>query len=867
MSKNLTRKGLAFGALVALASSVIAGSPALAAGEVTLTPSAGTSYSLISGETYTLTAATGSLVPSSSYVRLKTKVTNNSAIAYTTSATQTGAVFSGTASNASSVASVVIKDADGSGTTGSSAAVGIAVAASAAGNFSVQSWLDDNGNDAIDAGEFASETRTVTFVKPADVTATTVITAPTEGDTTVSATVKFEGINNEQLPAANVGAYFTKGDGTALDANTTSSVVRFGTTWSATDFFKFTTATVAAQVKDKAVKVQPLYKLTGLAATDAASTIGTAVTATVVTRKAATIVASTVVSTTASATESLLNSSFAVKALVKDGASTPVAVANLAVTAVVSTSATLTSTAPAKTLTVNGTSYSSNAALPGTGSVAKLALTTNAAGEAIVSLTTVGFAAGETVTVSFTTENLAASAITNTQRAATYTASVNSAAVVASAVDGASVPVAVSVYDQFGGAPADKYDVTATLSSSGQATTAATAAGSNSNVALVGGKATIGLVENGTGVGTNVYNLEVKERLAGAQYGSTVVTAVPFSVKIVAAAQVAGVVTSSTGTQNSTTKIYEVAGPIALSLNDVKNADTRKVVETAPTVTNNQALAGTVTTAASATAAAAAIAGASVTLSGTGLQFYAGSVYAGSSLTVATDTSGAWAANVTSNKAGKQTITVTSGSATATITVVFAAAAEATGSVLAIVAPTRVAPGSTLTVQATLVDKYGNPVAVPNTSASSATSAITYAGPGFTVPSSITQTLDSSGQSTFRVIIGSNDSGSATITFTYDSDGSGATAVKTATAVVIIGAPVAVVPTAAVAGSTKRFFVTVDSNESAKNVVVKVAGKTFKTLKGSSAKKTYVVAAPKGSHKVTVFVGGKLVATKTISVK
>ena len=57
------------------------------------------------------------------------------------------------------------------------------------------------------------------------------------------------------------------------------------------------------------------------------------------------------------------------------------------------------------------------------------------------------------------------------------------------------------------------------------------------------------------------------------------------------------------------------------------------------------------------------------------------------------------------------------------------------------------------------------------------------------------------------------------------------------------------------------------NNTGAKSVVVKVAGKTFKTLKGSTAKKTYTVAAPKGSHKVTVFVGGKLVATKTISVK
>jgi hypothetical protein len=153
MSKNLTRKGLVFGAVIALGSTVIAGTPALAANEVTLTPSAGTSYSLISGETFTLTAATGSLIPSSSYARLKTKVTNNSSIAYTTGATQTGQTFSaGTGSQTSSTASVVI---EGSGATAASAAITLAVAATAAGNFSVQSWLDDNGNDLIDSGEFA----------------------------------------------------------------------------------------------------------------------------------------------------------------------------------------------------------------------------------------------------------------------------------------------------------------------------------------------------------------------------------------------------------------------------------------------------------------------------------------------------------------------------------------------------------------------------------------------------------------------------------------------------------------------------------------------------------------------------------------
>lgn len=869
MSKNLTRKGLVFGAVLALGSTVIAGTPALAANEVTLTPSAGTSYSLISGETYTLTAATGSLIPSSSYARLKTKVTNNSAIAYTTGATQTGQTFSaGTGSQTASTASVIIK---GAGATAASASITLAVASTAAGNFSVQSWLDDNGNDTIDSGEFSSETRTVTFVKAENVTATVAITAPLEGDTSAIATVKFNEVNNEQLPAGHVGAYFTKGDDTALHA-TAANVVKFNSTWSSTDFFKFT-ATTNTLVKDTAVKVQPLWKVTNLGTGDTSSTIGTAATATVVARKAATIVASAAVSTTAKdvaagTADSLLNSAFAVKALVKDAQSTPVVVANQPVTAVI-TATGLTATAPAKTLTVNGTSYSDSAALPGQGSVAKLAVTTNADGEAIVNLTTAGFSASDTVTVSFTTENLTASQVVVTQRAATYTASVNSQASVASVADNGTASVAVSVYDQFGGAPADKYDVTATLTGSTQATTTASVARSNSNVALVGGKATIGLVEDGTGNGTNTYNLEVKERLSGAQYGSTVVTAVPFTVKIVSAASlVAGVVTSSTGTQNATTKVYEVAGPVARSLNDVKNADTRKVVETAPTVTNNQALAGTVTTASSATAAAVAIAGASVTLSGTGLQFYKGSVYAGSSLTIATDSNGAWSANVTSNKAGKQTITVTSGSASATITVVFAAAAEESGTAVTLDAPASIAPGSTLSVAGLLSDKYGNAVDTDQgVGGTTPTFTVSYDGPGFVVGTTLPSATDADGKYSFKVILGANETGTATVKVTYDADGSTSTTtdIVTKTATVTIGAVAAKV-VAGVSGGTGKFNVAV-TNAAGKSVVVKVAGKFVTSFKGTASKKSVAVKATKGSKKVTVFVGGKLVATRTVTVK
>jgi hypothetical protein len=139
-------------------------------------------------------------------------------------------------------------------------------------------------------------------------------------------------------------------------------------------------------------------------------------------------------------------------------------------------------------------------------------------------------------------------------------------------------------------------------------------------------------------------------------------------------------------------------------------------------------------------------------------------------------------------------------------------------------------------------------------------------GPGSNT--AVAATTDADGKISFKLIFGSNDNGTASVKVTYDADGDATVyAPVVVTKTILVGTAAVVSTTAAIAGSTKRFFVSVTGNSTAKNVVIKVAGKTFKTLKGSTAKKTYLVAAPKGSHKVTVYVGGKLIATKTISVK
>ena len=52
MSTIVTRKSLAFGAIVALATTAFAGTPASAAGEIVVVPSAGTSYSTLITDTF-----------------------------------------------------------------------------------------------------------------------------------------------------------------------------------------------------------------------------------------------------------------------------------------------------------------------------------------------------------------------------------------------------------------------------------------------------------------------------------------------------------------------------------------------------------------------------------------------------------------------------------------------------------------------------------------------------------------------------------------------------------------------------------------------------------------------------------------------
>ena len=840
MSKNLTRKSLALGAAFALVATAAVSTPAYAADGVVLTANTGSILAAPVTETLTLNASLVPSLPAGNIAQLKYKVVTDGSFiakAVATSAATATTHFTNTTSTTGVTGAGVDTDIDAEadntnkyvvanvntstvitpttptvgavntlalsfdslkGPTGT--AIGVAPSkTTATKTATVTAWIDSDLDGVVDAAE-AQQVVTVSFIKYSELASTTTIVAPVEGDTTVEARVVFTNVNNEQLTSTEVAAHFTKGDGTALDADESKVVKTLA--WDATNgYFKYVTSTIAALVKTEAVKVQPLVKNGGVSTADntadVAEKFGTSATALIATRAVGEILADTVDSATTSTVvaaapatgSALLNSSYAVRAIVKDTtAVTKLVLANQAVTVAVTSTRTLSSTV---TVTLNGTTYTSNASLPGTGAVAQLATTTDATGSAIVNVTTVGLTAGDDLVFTFTAENLSA-AITMDNAAAVYTGFMNGSVDGVTTTDGSAASVNVIVRDQFGGTPANSaYVVTATWDTpfAAQATTASTLA-TSTFASVVNGSAALSIVDNGTGAGAHKYDIDLKTLGANGAYSASAVVLADLRVNIVDAldAAVGSVVVTdgaaSVVTQDATTKVYTdtlvAAGNAALLLSDMFAHDARSTLTAAPDISGatGATITGTLNTATSATRATAAVAGASVTLSSANLLFGFEAatgkwVYAVGSITVPADVSGNFTVKAWSNTAGKQTVTLSSGSGSASLVLnAFDAADDNTGTSLVISAPDYVSPGSTLSVTATLTDDYGNPVLADSANGGGLTAdfKIVYTGPGLQVGTTPAKT-DAFGQAKLGYFLGTNDSGTITVVASYDANG------------------------------------------------------------------------------------------------
>ncbi len=910
MSKNLTRKGLAFGALVALSSSVIAGTPAIAAGELNLQPSAGTTYGTIIGETFTLNTTTNAGYASSELVKLKYNIGNAGKAALTITAgpaggtiNNTGVVNAGAADNSNYVVTP----------NSTSAAVAnqvlISTAATATSSVTVQAWVDADLDSVIDSGEWTSAVQTVVFNKASEVTWTTDFTAPAIGDTKFLAYVSAApSINMAQVSTNNYGIIFQN------TTDTKEQYVDGASNYdSATGKLKFnpvldldadmTNAAASAQtavLSGKRYTAQAVYVASATAANAEANVIGSQVAYSVA---AATIGSINAPATTVSddllvatapvsggadgvTTVRATATKVPVSILVQDA--TPAALKDTKVTVYIAektaggtdTNSTTavgnydTSTFSAGGQTLKDTSSSVE--------VISFEATTNADGKVLFDLTS-SAQAGDGVAIWASAQgvnvNAAAAGAVSTaaeQTVYNWTAAapasvknnnVQGTSAVLKQAAGSTFTLNFTVLDQFGAAipTADKYRVAITDGTY--------AAGDNNFYATVSaGKASQSITLASTATGTKSYAFKVQTKGTDGNYTDAAVAGTAVSVVVgtsnaaasftASADLVAGGAVSDT-LSTTATNALTVAGTRTAKLDTEafvagdKNAGATNTAK--GTLTTGFLVGGTVSD--STTAATYS----TVTLSGANLNFVAGStLYAAGSITIQTDANGVYGGvRVLSTKAGKQTLTITAGSVSKSYVVDFGPAAATAATVLTVDAPATVLPGRTLVVTAKAVDKFGNGVDVAATHAS-----VTYTGPGLIVGTLPDQT-DANGELTFRVLLGAADSGSATVVVKISADADTTfdeTGDLSVTKTVTIGAaPVAAV-VAGISGGTGKFNVAV-TNAAGKSVVVKVAGKFVRSFPGTTAKRTVAVKATKGSKKVTVYVGGKLVATKTVTVK
>jgi adhesin/invasin len=943
MAKNMTRKSLAVAVSGLLVSVSLTAAPAYAAAAVSLTDRFETGkYTMIGGENFTLTGkGNADFVGAANKLRFKltnidgVAIADDDGTAGTVSLTTDGgsavdvgganqatkADGSGTdsslGSTADSTAVFALANGDGAaadaGADGASimtSPVSITFTSSPADNttarYKVEFFYDADNDGVVDTDELVSS-QTVTFVHVSDIASSLTIDAATEGDETVSGSFNFTNIDGRQLTLTEVGVYISDGQGNELanDGNAdavTEALLLDGSsdvTYDTTDKrFEFvtdalntqTTGLEVALVKDTAVKAQPTYKTGGSPAK--ADVRGSAVTLLVAARKAATIVADTVLSTTAAldgnadgTANVALNSSYQVEAVVEDADGEPVS--GVAVTAKVTVAGATLAASPEVSVTVGSTKYTSAASLPGATGVARVALTTDAAGKVRLSLSNAGFTNGQDVVVEFKVENLT-DTITANNATLTYTANVNGAISGTTTTDGTAANIRLSVRDQFGGKPANsKYRVSVDFVSSTQTTAATDATETFANV--VDGEATLSITDNGTGTGTNIYDIDLDTIGNNGAVSASNEEFNDFDIFIVAAGTAVGTVTlTDTGnnvvTQNATTKVYTDAlvagnnGSGELLLSDIfaydPVADLGRIA--APTVSSaaGAEIAGNVKTLATATAAAAAVPNALVTISAPGLLLnYTGDdskeYYAVGSITVPAANDGTFVVTAWSNKSGKHTVTVTSNGVSATLVLdKFDAPATTTGTSLVITAPAAVPAGSTVIATALLTDKYGNPVATTANADGGGDFSMTYSGPGLAVTASADAT-DADGGAKVAYFLGSNDTGTITITAKYDKNGDedyADTGDLTVTKTIYIGsAPVAAKVNV---GSFNGKLVVYANGHNGKRISWKVGGRWGSAVADSNTDRFSRPTPRKGvTVSVQIYVDGVLTLTKSVVTK
>jgi hypothetical protein len=858
MSKNLTRKGLAFGALVALGSSLFAGVPANAADEVQIAASAGTGNATILGETFTVKANLGSLVPSSSAATLKFKVTNASSAALTyspnnagggTVVARNGADTSGTTAASSGVDDVVW---DSQINATSIQTLGISTTASSATTVSVVAFLDADGGNDLDTNEFQTAAYEVKFVKADDAGITTAFsTVPQVGDSSVRVALTSSVINVAQVNDDHFGVYVGKYVTGTKTNQVTGASAAYGTLTTGSDAVavalnsdknKLESGATAVTTVDAGTYVaQAVYSKNATVAGTATAAfvkVGSEITVGVASAKAVAANSSTKIVASENVTSlGVVRSGYtgdvALEVTVKD---TDKAV--LAGKTVRLTTATISGTY--KVNGVTAASSKSYDAVTNASGVATFLISNSVAASGnqfdIASISSEGVdVIGSTLSSSTIDLDWTSVAYTLYEKGNFAAADLNRG------VDKAtSATLEVVALDQWKKAlSSSSYRVTATLSGRSVAVLADD---------LADGSAKFTITDGALTTGQTTVALAFEELT-----GSTWAAASTYTPQALA---------------NRVYYWYNQTDKVSLFADSVSGAVATGALAAVDTNASNSSqttslgtkveITGTVRNAST----EAAKSGAQITISGaSNILFNVGNAWAFGSLTFF-DADGTFAVDAYSNTSQKDSVvTVTSNGVTDTLKVTFSAITDASKVKTVVVSGvTTLVPGRTASITVKALDEFGNAV---NLGSADDDVEISLTGPGYI---SSTPTTFTEGSATFTLIVGSTESGTTVISAKA---ALGASDSITGTLSVVVAAPAAPVvaePVSKIGTANGRVYVNV---KDAKGAVVSVKiGSKWTTKTSLNNDYTFSFKNTKGKKvAVKVYVDGDLSAAKTITVK
>jgi len=762
----------------------------------------------------------------------------------------------------------------------------------------VVAWIDNNNNNKIDATEYASPDRVVTFQKATEVVPTVAFNAVVVGDATLTATVSTTPKINFDMVGDSAFTVDFMRQGSALtvatagyaetwtDLNSSYVVTQtINNTTSADNWNDIILATVATGTYTQAGTAVTVVSANTLSVNDVINVTTTgAVTAGVVltasstgfTYATAAAQSATVAAGTAFTGTNLTVQKYAFatagtyKATVKVG-ETPAKIgstfevgAGVAIAASIANAATVTAdvnktfavrkgTTGAVTVTTTvknsagvavaaGVPVSIAASETSSGVVTvngttvttskTIATATDANGQVVITVTNASATAGDTVTLAVTSQGFSDSDVL-TWEAASYLLNdskdtADTKLLGRSIVSGGTVSFDIEVRDQFNTLLSGEARVKVAL--------AGTRWSATSYETMSGGKATINIVDTPVAVATltatATFTLQQKNT-AGSWVDAS------GTAPTVAMATGAGEINADAVTVNirsangsSVTVNADAVSSADLSVASATTATAAANVGNAETAVDFTSDTGDVIATITGTVkdgfTGAGQGGSSVTVSGdSSILFRSGNVSAFGSITFfAHASTGVFTVDAYSNKAQiDSVVTVASNGASSTGKVTFAPALATAGTTLVLTAPVSALPGSTMTLKAKLTDKYGNAVQVTDT----ADILVTYVGPGIqfgTLPT----TTDKNGELSVGVLLGSNDTGSATFTVSYDRSSDGDFTGTTATDLDIVMSKTVVV--GAVASATKvtvgtfsGFTAVFVKGYEGKKLSVKLAGK------------------------------------------